>query len=333
MTVAIAGNNIDISDLHWLMDMLQSIDVGLVVLDREYRVQVWNEFMVNHSGQRAAQVMGRSLFEAFPEVPEAVFRRKAEAVRTLDCRAFFNWQERPYLFRFTPYRPLSGYAAHMFQNATLIPLKAASGEIDHLGLIVYDVTDTAETHLALAASNRKLESLSRTDRLTGLYNRGHWEERLLAEFQRFRRTGQNCALMMFDIDHFKRVNDTHGHQAGDEVIRNTARTLQETIRATDVAGRYGGEEFAVILVDTTAEKARVVADRLRERIQASPVVHAGRAIEYTISVGLADPDAKLKRHEDWIERADSALYAAKEGGRNRTEVYHPDTGASGSSAA
>ncbi len=315
------GQRIDIKEIHWLMDMLQSIDVGLVILDRDYNIRLWNSFMENHSGRSSAHVMGENLFEQFPEIPQDWFRRKAESVFLLKSRAFSTWEQRPYLLRFRHYRPITGTADFMYQNITLIPLTSATGEVEHIGLIVYDVTDMAVGTEALEQANAQLAQLSRTDRLTGLYNRGFWEECLNAEFARYRRTKHPCTLVMFDIDHFKKVNDTYGHQAGDEVIRVTSRTLQDTIRATDIAGRYGGEEFGIILVNTSAENGLILAERLRRRIEALTVETESHRIDYTISLGLAEANVDMDAHTDWIEQADQALYQAKEGGRNRAIVY------------
>ena len=308
-----SDDRLDIQDLHWLLDMLQSIDVGLVVLDRDYRVQVWNGFMANHSGIPPSHVVGTPVFELFPEISQAWFQRKAESVFVLRTRAFTAWEQRPYLFRFKNYRPITGPAEFMYQNVTFIPLVSSTGVVNHVGLIVYDVTDIAVTRL-------ELERLSRTDRLTKLNNRGFWEESLDAEFRRVRRTGHPSTLVMFDIDHFKKVNDTYGHPAGDEVIRRTAQALRETARTTDVLGRYGGEEFGVILVDTPPDKAMIFAERLRQRIEATPVEHDGRTIAYTISLGLAPLARETPDHKAWIEAADGALYESKRGGRNRATV-------------
>jgi diguanylate cyclase (GGDEF)-like protein len=126
---------------------------------------------------------------------------------------------------------------------------------------------------------------------------------------------------MFDIDHFKKVNDRFGHQAGDEVIRSTARLLLECKRATDIAGRYGGEEFGVILIDTNTDGAWVFAERLRKRVCGQPVTHEGREIAYTISLGMAECVPGIVDHQQWIERSDQALYQAKESGRNRSVIY------------
>lgn len=311
----------ELKEFHWLMNMIQTMDVGLVVLERDYKVCVWNGFMANHSGRAPHDVIGKKLFDMFDDIPEKWFRHKAESVFQLKNRAFTTWEQRPWLFRFRNYRPITGTAEFMYQNITLIPLLSVDGAVKQIGIIIYDVTDMAVGKVKLEQANRTLESLSRTDRLTGLNNRGYWEECLVAEFQRVQRTGEACALVMFDIDHFKKVNDTFGHQAGDEVIRNTARLLRESKRTTDIAGRYGGEEFAVILIDTDAEGARVFAERLREKVCGHTVTHEGRVIAYTISLGIAVCAEGIADHQQWIERSDQALYQAKESGRNRSVLY------------
>ena len=318
-----SSGKIDIRDLHWMMDMLQSIDVGLVVLDRSYRIQIWNSFMANHSAVGTEKAIGQSLFELFEEIPERWFTRKAEPVFELRSRTFTVWEQRPFLFRFKNYRPITSAAPFMYQNVSFIPLVSSDGAVNHLGLIVYDVTDQAVGKLALEAANQQLETLSRTDRLTRLYNRGFWEETVVREFKRVRRTHEPCSLIMVDIDHFKKINDNYGHPAGDDVIRQTAETLRESIRETDVAGRYGGEEFALLLINTSAEAARVVAERIRTSIEALTVTHAEHEIRYTVSLGVAEYHAGIESHEQLIQCADEALYASKKGGRNRSTIYTP----------
>ena len=313
-----------IADLHWLMDMLQNIDIGLVVIDRDYRVQVWNSFMENHSGCPARKVMDKQLFSLFPDLPQEWFKRKAETVFLLNNRAFITWEQQDYLFRFKNYRPITGSAAYMYQNVTLIPLISLDGNINHVGIIVYDVTDIASNKLRLEEANLQLQSLSRTDALTQLNNRGFWEECLQQEYRRAMRSGLVVSLVIFDIDHFKKVNDTYGHQAGDEVIRNTSRTLKDSIRTTDISGRYGGEEFVVILVDTSANDARVFTERLRKKIEASVVQYEGQDISYTISLGIAQLTNDMESPRQWLECADTALYTAKETGRNLSIIYTKD---------
>ena len=153
--------------------------------------------------------------------------------------------------------------------------------------------------------------------LTQLYNRGYWEDCLIREFARHKRTNEPCSLIMFDIDHFKKVNDTYGHQAGDEVIRITAQAVRDKVRTTDIAGRYGGEEFGIILIDTKSEGALLLAQRLRKHIESILVQHDGRDIRYTVSLGVSEVDTQIRDHKQWLEQADQALYSAKESGRNR----------------
>ncbi|RBH60057.1 MULTISPECIES: diguanylate cyclase [Pseudomonas] len=315
------NDTLDLNEFHWLLAIVQSIDVGVVVLDRDYCVQVWNTFMENRSGVQPKDASSQSFFSLFPEVDREWFSRKVESVATLGTPAFTIWEQRPYLVRFKNYQPITGQEDFMYQNTTLLPLRSTNSTITHICLVIYDVTDVATNRHQLQAANAKLQKLSSTDRLTGLYNRGHWEESLKAAYARNQRYGNATSLVMFDIDHFKRVNDTYGHQAGDKVIEHVADLVREHVRDSDVAGRYGGEEFGVVLSDTDKAGARFFAERLRKAIEALEVVHEGQSIRFTISLGVADLSQSSISHADLIAWADQALYASKKGGRNRVTVY------------
>lgn len=182
-----------------------------------------------------------------------------------------------------------------------------AGEDTLLGTIV-DITEQKR-------AQEVLRELATRDPLTGIYNRRHLEEVLHKEVVRAERHGRPLTVAMLDVDQFKRINDTYGHPTGDEVLREISERCQTTIRSTDVLGRYGGEEFVVIFAETELPDARIVSERLRSAIADRPVVVGDRAIEVTVSIGLA----AFGRGQDLallIERADAALYAAKEGGRN-----------------
>lgn len=313
--------NMDLNEFHWLLAIVQSIDVGVVVLDREYRVEVWNSFMENHSGRNARDASERSFFELFPEVEESWFRRKVESVATLGTPAFTIWEQRPYLVRFKNYQPITGLEDFMYQNTTILPLQATNSKIEHLCLIIYDVTSVAVNKRQLQSMSDQFKHLSRTDRLTGLNNRGYWEEELKREYARHRRYGSSASLVIFDIDHFKKVNDTYGHQAGDTVIQSLAKIVSEQIRDTDIAGRYGGEEFVVLLPDVDAAGGRVFAERLRGVVERLQISHEGQVIPFTVSLGVADLSEPCHDHQQLIERADQALYGSKRNGRNQVTVY------------
>jgi diguanylate cyclase len=307
-------------DVHWLMDILQNIDVGLVVMDKDYKVELWNSFMQNHSGKAPEHVMGRSIFVVFPELSESWFKHKAQSVFVLQSATFTTWEQRPYLFRFPHYRPITGSAEHMYQNSTIIPLIDSKGLVEHICLIVYDVTDTAVNKIAQQQAHHQLQNLSRTDHLTGLYNRGYWELRLIQEFKRFSRYDQPCSLIMLDIDHFKKVNDKYGHTVGDDVIRQVSRAIKEQVRDLDIAGRYGGEEFGIILTNTDANGAAVFAERLRANIEKMVVYSEGQQIKFTVSLGVNQLCETAPDHRAWIEKSDQALYQSKESGRNRYTI-------------
>ncbi|SFX07114.1 GGDEF domain-containing protein [Marinospirillum alkaliphilum] len=314
----------DLTDFYWMIQMLQTVDVGLVILGRDYRIQLWNGFMENHSGLPGKQITGQDIFSLLPDLPRTWMERKIESVFKLGAPAYSTWEQRPHLFRFKSYRPLTGQSELMYQNITFMPLLGPDRKVQQVCLLIYDVTESATSKLQLEQANQQLEKLSRTDRLTGLNNRGFWEECLQQEYRRCKRSGGHASLIIFDIDHFKAVNDTHGHQAGDEVIRQVAKQLKHTARDTDLAGRYGGEEFVLLLPDTDEFGALEVAERLRHLIQDMTVDYEQLKLKITISLGVCPYSNELQTARQWLEQADQALYHSKHQGRNQTSLWRPD---------
>jgi diguanylate cyclase (GGDEF)-like protein len=184
--------------------------------------------------------------------------------------------------------------------------------------------ELSEIRRQLEDKNRLLERLSAIDTLTGIANRRRFDAVLRQEWRRATRDEAPLSLVFCDIDHFKRFNDTYGHQAGDECLVRVAQTLEDTLnRPADLAARYGGEEFIALLVDTDAEGARVLAERIRERVFELGVEHRGSpgTKQLTVSLGVATAVPRLAlRPEDLLDLADRALYAAKQGGRNRVST-------------
>lgn len=170
-----------------------------------------------------------------------------------------------------------------------------------------------------------IQTTSRTDQLTGMFNRRH----LMAEGYRILgvalRAGSPCSCLMLDIDHFKNVNDTHGHPVGDKFLIHIAGRIQATIRSSDMAARYGGEEFVVIAPNASLSEAALMAQRLREDVAANPLRLGNLVLDNTISIGVAEyapePTFGSNLLEDMIEKADKALYRAKQCGRNRVETW------------
>lgn len=169
----------------------------------------------------------------------------------------------------------------------------------------------------LRDKNARLEAMTRTDELTGVNNRRFFMEMLRAEYLRSERYGTPLVYAMVDIDHFKRINDTHGHLIGDRALVAVAGVLQKAVRLHDVLGRYGGEEFGIIMPHTDQPGAELAVERCRRQIAETPIEVDGHSLKITVSLGaVCYPRPEIKRLEDLIGLADAALYRAKEAGRN-----------------
>jgi len=183
---------------------------------------------------------------------------------------------------------------------------------------------TLADQVAIAIQNARLfadvQRLAITDPLTGLDNRRHFFEIAGREFARARRYSHPLSAIMLDIDHFKQVNDTYGHAAGDQVLRNVALVLQEISRDADIIARYGGEEFVILLPETELPYAKVVAERMRQEISRTSTETERGTVSLTISLGVAVLDEDCADLDALLERADQALYAAKQAGRNRVSI-------------
>lgn len=171
----------------------------------------------------------------------------------------------------------------------------------------------------LAQHKRRLQVMSTCDGMTGVYNRRHWEILLRNEFEHCRRQHRDATLLIIDIDHFKSINDTWGHDVGDEAILALTRQLRLTLRGSDVIGRFGGDEFAVIMCGTPAESAIAAMSRVHEGLHGLRLACAPQVILH-ISVGVAPLTPQFGHYREWLKSADLALYKAKNAGRNRTEV-------------
>jgi two-component system, cell cycle response regulator len=181
----------------------------------------------------------------------------------------------------------------------------------------------------LEATNRELEQLSISDGLTGLFNHRHLHEILADEYERSRRTEEPMSVVMLDLDRFKEVNDTYGHQAGDRVLEELAAILRECAREIDKLGRYGGEEFMAILPDSDPEEGAVFAERVRELVENQQFdIQADEPLRMTISAGVASyPAHDADSPRRLVHQADLALYSAKHSGRNQVIRFSPDLAA------
>jgi len=207
-----------------------------------------------------------------------------------------------------------GEAARWFHSQSAL-IRAENGEPAGYVVALFDVTARKE-------AERRLEDLARLDPLTGVANRRYFRERAEEELARAERYARPVAVLLLDVDHFKKVNDSYGHQTGDEVLKRVAAECQRNLRGTDVFGRYGGEEFVCLLAESGPEDARRAAERMREAVADARWSLADRTVTATISVGLAcRPSGAAETLDRLVQKADEALYAAKAAGRNRVMVW------------
>ncbi|AQH00481.1 diguanylate cyclase [Burkholderia sp. KK1] len=297
--------------------VIERVGFGIFVLDRDLNVLMWNRFMQDHSGKTADQVIGKSIFASFPELPRVWFTRKVESVFQLGSFAFSSWEQRPYLFKFDHDRPITGGVDFMQQDCTFMPL-TLEREVRAVCVTISDATHASMMQRARDEAVAKLQEFADRDGLTGIANRRYFELRLADEFSRWQRYGGELSMLLFDLDHFKRINDDLGHLVGDTVLRVMAERVAKSVRVQDVFGRFGGEEFALLLPCTNFDDAMIVAEKVRREIGETPIDVQGARVPVTASVGAARARTGVtSSYEALINEADAALYTAKREGRNR----------------
>ncbi|MFL6657894.1 MAG: DUF484 family protein [Massilia sp.] len=298
-------------------------------------------------GEDIRTVMNR-LGVDFADYPHLVFVETASALGFVPSRSeLFTGPPKPMLGPYIPatHQPMFPHPPAGLQSIALVPLLRNRRLIGSLNLGSVDPsrftpamgTDFVEHMASIIAiclenviSNEMLKYIGLTDSLTGVYNRRYIDRRLREEIARARRQTYRISVMYIDIDHFKLVNDTVGHQGGDEVLREVALRIKAELRLSDALGRFGGEEFVVLLIDAELDDANMVAERIRAGIAGAPfALSSGGQLPVTVSIGVAMLDNFDREHpiegvaQELLAHADSALYKAKESGRNRVLSYAP----------
>lgn len=279
-----------------IFDHIRDYAIYTIALDGT--VEEWNQSLRRYAGWQAADVEGRSIRMFFaPEDPQPprteLLLAEAERVGSVEIEG--------------PQRKRDG--SRLWADTVITALPDETGSVRGFVVVSRDMTERKRLE-------DDLKQLASADALTGADNRRQGQVRLAAEFDRYADDGQSFSVLMIDIDHFKSINDRHGHPAGDAALRALVQTCKAALRAVDTVARWGGEEFLLILSGTGAAAAMSVAERLRTEIAAMGVaVPGGATIRLTVSIGVAEPaggDAG-----ELLRRADEALYVAKTWGRNR----------------
>ncbi|MBI5056874.1 MAG: diguanylate cyclase [Nitrospirae bacterium] len=214
-------------------------------------------------------------------------------------------------------------ATHKKKDGTVFPVEASAslmkaGDKKYVLIIYRDISQRRQAEEERERLLKELEQKSQIDGLTGLLNRQYLDKRIKEEMKRAKRYGNPLTMIMFDIDNFKKINDSYGHIAGDKIVQTTADVIREALRDTDVAGRFGGDEFIILLTETDMDTGAKVAERIRRKIEKADIPNKkNQVINFTISLGICRYDDKVKTVEDFIAKADKALYTAKSLGNNR----------------
>jgi len=299
-----------------LEHIMEGIGDGIMVIDHEYTIIQTNSVMASMYGLDKSAVVGRKCYElarhqqAPCEDPSiicphrAIFEHGAPSARAI--HTYFNAAGDKHQIEIiaTPLKDDTGLVFAIVE--TCREVVDVSRE-DELVKLVKQLSE-AQAHLTLMAT---------TDELTGLKNRRHIRERLAEEIQRSKRTGDHLGLIMLDIDHFKLINDSHGHLFGDVVLKVVASRIRTSLRMNDYVGRVGGEEFLVICLDSSLADALHVAEKIRRGICELPMGDGIREVMVAVSAGVTTIQDNDHDYVDAVRRADVALYRAKEAGRNR----------------
>jgi diguanylate cyclase (GGDEF)-like protein/PAS domain S-box-containing protein len=300
---------IDGRDASFHEKLLDSLYDGVYFVDAERKITYWNKGAEQLTGYTAQEAVGKHCFDNF-----------LVHVNDEGCVLCHEGCPLQQTIRDGARREAEVYLRHKLGHRIPILVRVApmtNGQGQILGAVEVFSDVSAKKRIERRAG--ELARLALQDALTGVPNRRYLELKVKQALQEFEQFGRVSGLLMIDVDHFKRVNDQYGHDAGDCVLRSVCNTLTHSLRPTDIVGRWGGEEFLVILTDASSSSLESLGERCRKLIGESGVLHGHARIDVTVSVG-----ATLTRngdtHQSLVKRADELMYCSKTNGRNRTTV-------------
>lgn len=294
-----------------LSTAIEQSPAAALITDRNGLIQYANPKFLAMSGYLREEIVGQNprVFKS-GMTPEEVYRDLWQTVR-----AGRVWMGE--------FRNRRKDRSEYIVAAKISPIMRKSGTISGFLAIQEDITETRRLQ-------QQLERLATVDGLTGIYNRSYFLHLFNQELRREERYGMPLCLLVIDLDHFKAINDTYGHQTGDRVLEEFARAVDSTLRDTDIFGRLGGEEFGVVLLQTDHEGASLLAERLRAAVESMRITCEGDILQVTASIGGTQWERSDSKIEALLNRADSALYAAKKRGRNQVCFRFVEEGAGNS---
>ncbi len=301
--------------------IFNTVNNGIIILDEELNVLAWNNWLEIFTKVKSKDILGKNLCTYFPYINEKKLLRKAKTVLVTKNPSFLSLNTNRFLIDIPVSNVTSTIFKSMQQDITILPYDVEKKQIC---VYIYDNTLMSEINQKLEHANEELIDMSHKDPLTQIFNRRYFSEQSRKIKSYSQRNGNlPFSLLTLDIDKFKNINDTYGHLAGDEVIIKVAQIVEDEIRQSDIAARFGGEEFVMLLQDCSIDDAFLVAEKVRKSIETNFVEVAGNThIKCTVSIGCAQFDSELDEDniELTLDRADKALYEAKNNGRNQTII-------------
>jgi diguanylate cyclase (GGDEF)-like protein/PAS domain S-box-containing protein len=289
-------------------ELVQSAKSIILRFDTSGRITFFNEFAQSFFGYTQQEILGRDLLRTIVPLIESSGRDLVAMIKDLLAN--------PDKYPTNENENVRKNGERVWMSWTNRALYNEQGQLTEILSVGNDIT-------RLKRTEAKLVELATTDPLTGLFNRRHFWEVCKREIERIKRYGSMLSLLMIDVDHFKLVNDTYGHDVGDQVLQSLADLCRRTFRGVDIIGRIGGEEFAVLLPETGLPEAAGAAHRLRQAVEQASIAVGEHFIKITVSAGVAMAVNESADLETLFKQADLALYAAKAGGRNRVETMQP----------
>jgi diguanylate cyclase (GGDEF)-like protein len=293
-------------------DLLDIIENGVVIIDENLKVFFWNKWLEINTKIFKNEIESNNLDDIFPDVSFNSLKRKIKISLKLKRPTYIDAKNSKYIIPIKKEKITNSIYTFMQQDVTIKPYKN-----NLIVILINDVTTLLEAEYTINKQLNLFESLATVDTLTQIYNRQKFNEILSVEIKRSKRYERTLSLIIFDIDHFKDVNDTYGHLEGDEVLKSISKLVKSLIRESDFLARWGGEEFTILLTETDLDGAIILAEKLRSKIEETVFGVVG---DKTCSFGVSE--YKDNSINEFIKEADSSLYFIKENGRNAIGIFN-----------
>jgi len=296
-----------------------TINNGLIILNENLEICAWNKWLEIRTHIKEEDVLNKNICEEFDYINEKKLKRKINSVLVTKNPSFYSVDPHKYLIKIESNSVVDKIFDYVQQDITIIPYDV---EKKLVCLYIYDNTELHESNIKLKALNETLKDLSNKDPMTNTYNRRYFSEISQKYITLSKRNNHNLSILILDIDYFKKINDSHGHNVGDKVIITLADCLKSYVRESDIVSRFGGEEFVILLYDVSEKSASQIAENIRKNIEKLDIETDEGNINFTVSIGVAHYDEIRddKNLDKTLTRADHALYEAKNSTRNTIRI-------------